>query len=389
MRANGYPIHSEQEPGELPDGWAETKCPEDNKSRIFALDCEFCKSDDGQQLTRISIITFDGEVVYDTFVMPSVPITDYVTRFSGVTKELLEGVKTTLEDVQKKFVEIVSSNDILVGHSLELDLNVLKIRHPKIVDTSLCYHHARGPPSKPGLRWLCSTYLARDIQQGEASGVGHSSIEDAKACLDLVKLKIMKGMIYGTNYHEAPWLDKINQMRKEESQGPISQVIVDYEHHSNSPEFSTHYKVSSDEEVVDQFTRTVDQSDFFILSLRELEASKGWESPCKQNLTVEESYQNLSRRLNTIYSLLPENSLLVVSSIQGKDTSCITQLRAQRRALMQAPASNNPGDADGENESEHSIQTKQLADKLKEEVRLARKCVTFMTLKQDPFVVEN
>ena len=35
--------------------------------------------------------------------------------------------------------------------------------------------------------------MNRQIQAGEGQGLGHSSIEDAKACLDLVKLKIIEG----------------------------------------------------------------------------------------------------------------------------------------------------------------------------------------------------
>lgn len=57
----------------------------------------------------------------------------------------------------------------------------------------LKYCAAQGPPYKPALRILAERYLRRTIQQGE-----HDSVIDARAALDLVKLKLAKGPAYGT-----------------------------------------------------------------------------------------------------------------------------------------------------------------------------------------------
>lgn len=84
---------------------------------------------------------------------------------------------------------------ILVGHSLESDLKALKICHPRCIDTALLYHHPRGRPLKPGLAWLTKKWCGRQIQtRGEG---GHDPEEDARACIDLLKLKFEHGPGFG------------------------------------------------------------------------------------------------------------------------------------------------------------------------------------------------
>ena len=84
-----------------------------------------------------------------------------------------------------------------MGHSLNADLAALKITHPFVIDTSILYPHPRGPPMKSSLKWLAQKFLKREIQKGH--GVhGHDSIEDARACLDLVKLKCERGPNWGS-----------------------------------------------------------------------------------------------------------------------------------------------------------------------------------------------
>jgi len=45
-------------------------------------------------------------------------------------------------------------------------------------------------PYKPGLKWLTGKWLGREIQGDEG---GHDSEEDARACVDLLKLKLANG----------------------------------------------------------------------------------------------------------------------------------------------------------------------------------------------------
>jgi DNA polymerase III epsilon subunit-like protein len=108
-----------------------------------------------------------------------------------MTAEKLANVKTTLADIQTRMLAIFKPTTILVGHSLENDLRVLRLIHTRVIDTSLIFSHFRGPPYKPGLKWLAEKFLHVQIQGGM-----HDSVEDARCCVDLVKLKIKNGTFF-------------------------------------------------------------------------------------------------------------------------------------------------------------------------------------------------
>ena len=91
---------------------------------MFSVDCEMCLTTSGRnELTRISVVNERMEQMYHSLVMPPNPIINYLTRYSGITKEMLEGVTTTLEDVQAELRRILPPDCILVGQARKQRLN--------------------------------------------------------------------------------------------------------------------------------------------------------------------------------------------------------------------------------------------------------------------------
>ena len=155
---------------------------------LFSIDCEMVQTEDeADGLARISVVDEDMNCVLTRFVKPSLPIKDYRTKYSGIDEAMLVDVTVTLEDVQKELQQLLPSNCILIGHSLENDMKALKLCHPYVVDTSILFSPNALPKFKPALKHVTKKILDRDIQCGND---GHDPTEDAQACMELVKKKL-------------------------------------------------------------------------------------------------------------------------------------------------------------------------------------------------------
>ena len=102
--------------------------------KYIAIDCEMVgvgpDPDNDSALARVSIVNYHGHQLYDSFVLPKEPVTDYRTFVSGITPQLLRSART-LETIQADVATLLDGR-ILIGHSVRNDLDALLLGHPKV-----------------------------------------------------------------------------------------------------------------------------------------------------------------------------------------------------------------------------------------------------------------
>ncbi|XP_008068995.1 RNA exonuclease 4 isoform X1 [Carlito syrichta] len=156
-------------------------------TKALAMDCEMVgvgPMGEESIAARVSIVNQYGKCVYDKYVKPTEPVTDYRTAVSGIRPENLRQGEE-LEVVQKEVAEMLKGR-VLVGHALHNDLKVLFLDHPKknIRDTQKYKpFKSQVKSGRPSLKLLSEKILGIRVQQAE-----HCSIQDAQAAMRLYVL---------------------------------------------------------------------------------------------------------------------------------------------------------------------------------------------------------
>lgn len=185
---------------------------EQQQQQFIAMDCEMVgvgRSGCRSVMARVVLVDWNYVTVYDQFVRPAEPVTDYRTHVSGIMPyDLYDDSynSSTAIDLATCRRDVLSLliGKILVGHALKNDLHALHISHPwqDTRDTAKYEPFMKVRYPRDGILWprklseLCHEKLGLDIQQ---PGQAHSAYEDAIAALQLyqsVHTKWEKVMTY-------------------------------------------------------------------------------------------------------------------------------------------------------------------------------------------------
>lgn len=175
----------------------------------IAIDCEMMRSNIGQVLGRVSVVNYEGETIFDTFVCYPKPIniTNTDEEFSGIDWNDIDPQNGAqpFSEVQAHLVELLRDR-IVIGHDIQKDLKVISMDLPSQIqrlqgvalrltsvtfemtvrDTQKCSRYRqyanRGAHQGPSLKNLALEVLGRPIKQGRVS-----SLEDAIATMEVYR----------------------------------------------------------------------------------------------------------------------------------------------------------------------------------------------------------
>ncbi|KAJ6440899.1 RNA exonuclease [Purpureocillium lavendulum] len=134
-------------PGELESNWKFFATPHvpphARRAAAVVIDCEMGNADSGEsELIRVSVVDFfTRQVLLDSLVSPRVKMAHYNTRFSGITRQMMENARrrrTCLdgrEGAREAIWRFVGPETIVVGHGAQSDLTSLRWIHTSIIDT--------------------------------------------------------------------------------------------------------------------------------------------------------------------------------------------------------------------------------------------------------------
>ncbi|PFH50802.1 hypothetical protein AMATHDRAFT_75377 [Amanita thiersii Skay4041] len=138
-------------------------------------------------VARVAVVDYRGQLVFDKFVAPTMPVTDYRTSTTGITEaDLYSNDAWPFNDLQQYVANLIKDK-IIVGHSLWNDLSVLGIPHPAAATRDVALYQPfrnalRTPQQIVGLQTLAWQLMCRRCQEGQLH-----PIENARAALDLYR----------------------------------------------------------------------------------------------------------------------------------------------------------------------------------------------------------
>uniref|UniRef100_A0A3Q0REJ3 Interferon stimulated exonuclease 20 like 2 n=1 Tax=Amphilophus citrinellus TaxID=61819 RepID=A0A3Q0REJ3_AMPCI len=155
-----------------------------NPNKYVAIDCEMVGTGPKRlsELARCSIVSYEGDVIYDQFIRPASKVTDYRTRWSGIRRADLINA-TPFAQARMEIMKLIKGK-VVVGHAVHNDFKVIGYSHPPelIRDTS----QIPLLNQKAGIEG--NSLLAAALHLLQTGNRGHSSVEDARATMELYKV---------------------------------------------------------------------------------------------------------------------------------------------------------------------------------------------------------
>ncbi|KAI0094583.1 hypothetical protein BDY19DRAFT_879033, partial [Irpex rosettiformis] len=145
---------------------------------------------------RVTVIDYRGFVLYDTYVRPTQPVSDYRVDQTGLTPQILSRAPP-FPEVQQRVAHLLN-NKILVGYALWELLSVMGLSHPAIDtrDVALFLPFRRSLRVRANqivpMAALVSQLLGRNIGLH-----GDHPVEHARAAMDLFRSceKVWEGIV--------------------------------------------------------------------------------------------------------------------------------------------------------------------------------------------------
>lgn len=150
--------------------------------QIIALDCEMvqCENEIGayvQMLARLSVVNYNGHVLWDQVYKPRFRVVNYITKISGITPQMLK-TAPVYNDFEKEKVRVLLQGKTIVGHTLKSDFEALELPMETYELRDLAHIEFLKLDEGFALKKLCFQYLGQRIQGGQ-----HSSVIDARVAL--------------------------------------------------------------------------------------------------------------------------------------------------------------------------------------------------------------
>jgi len=137
-------------------------------------------------VAKVVVVDYRGNIILDTLVRPTQPISDYRTAETGLQPVTFANAPTFI-DVQQQVAALIR-NKIIVGYALWQFLSVLGLAHPAIDtrDAALFIPFRRSLRSKASMTLPLMT-LVNWLMGREIGLQGESPLEHARAALDLFR----------------------------------------------------------------------------------------------------------------------------------------------------------------------------------------------------------